>query len=391
MMINNFVEFVRDLYKTDEFIPLHQPSFFGNEKEYVNHSIETTFVSSVSEYVGQFEEKLCQITGSKYAISIVNGTSALHLSLYAVGADNDCEVITQPLTFVATCNAIAYTGAKPLFLDVDKETLGLDYLAVKQFLEENAEIRDDGACYNKLTNKKIVACVPMHTFGHPLKINELVDLCHSWRIPVIEDAAEALGSYSVQGEQKQHCGTVGDLGVLSFNGNKVVTTGGGGAILTNNSDYASRLKHLSTTAKKPHKWEFNHDEVGFNYRMPGLNAALGCAQLESLDEIIKDKRAVASFYNDWSADEGSLNFVGEPLGAQSNYWLNAFLLPNQSERDHFLKETNESGIMTRPVWNKMNELDAFSDSFCGNLRVSEEVASMLVNVPSSPRPFVINP
>lgn len=386
-MINNFVEFVQDLYATKDFIPLHAPVLNGNEKQFVADAIDSTFVSSVSEYVLEFEKSLCEFTGASYAIPIVNGTSALHLALYAAGAGSDCEVITQSLTFAATSNAIAYTGAQPVFIDVEQQTLGLNPDAVRQFLEENADIRNDGHTYNKSTNKRIVACVPMHTFGHPLRIEKLADICKQWSITLIEDAAEALGSYVLSDDAQQHCGTFGQMGMLSFNGNKIITTGGGGAILTNDEQLANKLRHLSTTAKTPHAWEYAHNEIGFNYRMPGLNAALGCAQMQQLDGFLKDKRNIAHVYSDW-ANSAGYEFITEPEQTRANYWLNALLLKDKAERDDFLKQTNEQKVMTRPAWEPMHQLPQFAHCQHDDLMNTVSLAQRIVNIPSSPRGIV---
>ena len=382
-MISDFIKFVQGLYGTKEFIPLHAPVFNGKEKEYLNDAIDSTFVSSVSDYVIKFEELLCEFTGSKYAIPVVNGTSALHLAMHVAGVDADCEVLTQSLTFAATCNAVAYTGAQTVFIDIDPKTLGLDPDAVDEFLQQNAELRDDGFAYNKHSKKRIAACVPMHTFGHPLRIQELAIVCKKWSIPLIEDAAEALGSYLIK-EEKIHCGTLGQMGVLSFNGNKVITTGGGGAILTDDDQLAAKLRYLSTTAKKPHAWEYAHDEVGFNYRMPGLNAALGCAQMQQLAGFLQDKREIAAAYEGWAKELG-IGFISEPDGSQANYWLNALLLEDKSQRDEFLAMTNKANVMTRPVWEPMHKLPQFADCQCADLQNTAYISDRLVNVPSSPR------
>ena len=378
-MYSEFVRFVRTLYDTEDFIPLHAPTFSNKEKEYVCDAIDTTFVSSVSEYVDRFEQQLRDFTGAPYAISVMNGTAAIHLALNVIGVRRDMEILTESLTFVATCNSIKHIGATPVFVDVDRETLGMCPDSLRQFLNDYAEKTDSGVV-NKHTGKKIGACMPMHTFGHPLKIEKVIEICQEWHIPVIEEAAEAIGSYY----QDRHCGTFADLGVLSFNGNKIITTGGGGAVLTNNQQLAERIKHLSTTAKRPHAWEYIHDEIGYNFRLPGLNAAMGCGQLDSIHLKLDDKRKITQSYAAW-AETSELEFVHEPEGARSNYWLNAFVLKDRQTRDEFLEFTNANGIMTRPCWRPMHLLDPFKDCFRGPLDVTEQLYDTLVNVPSGAR------
>lgn len=393
------VDFIRQLYQKPEgFIPLHAPVFGGNEKKYLAECIDTTFVSSVGKFVDQFEEEMAQYTGAKKAVSCVNGTNALHLALMLVGVERDSEVITQPLTFIATANAIAYTGAKPIFLDVDLDTMGLSPAALKAWLTENVELREaevkqmhsqpysqpQPQPYNKSTGCRISACVPMHTFGHPCRIDEIVEICNRYNIPVVEDAAESLGSFY----KGQHTGTFGKIGVLSFNGNKILTTGGGGMLLFNDEELAKRAKHLTTQAKIPHPWEFSHDEIGYNYRMPNINAALGLAQLEQLPTFLKSKRQTAEAYKTFflaltSASASALTFISEPPNAQSNYWLNCILLNNKEERDEFLKYSNENGVMTRPAWTLMNKLPMFKDAICGDLSNADYIEERLVNIPSS--------
>ena len=386
-MITQFIELVREIYQTDEFIPLHAPVFSDLDKSYVVDAIDSTFVSSVSDYVGKFEQSLSHFTGAKHVISVVNGTSGIHLALHALGVNSGSEVLTQSLTFAATCNAIAYTGAKPILVDVDAQTMGLCPLMVASFLEENAELREvDGKikAVNKTTGKHIAACIPMHTFGHPVKIAELRDVCQQWHISIVEDAAEALGSFVEIDNRQHHCGTMGAMGVLSFNGNKPITTGGGGAILTNDDAFAERLRHLSTTAKLPHAWEYVHDEIGYNYRMPGLNAALGCSQMEQLNAFLKDKKQTAERYRHWSSDH-DVEFVDAKPNTQPNFWLNAFLLEDQNQRDEFLSATNEKGIMTRPIWQPMHLLEHFRDVERTELENTLDIMGRLVNVPSSVR------
>lgn len=371
------VDFVRNIYQTDDFIPLHAPVFRGNEKKYLNDCIDSTFVSSVGKYVDLFEEQVADFTGAKKAVAVVNGTAALHAALTLVGVKSGDEVITQPLTFIATCNAISYCGAKPVFIDVDIDTLGLSPFSLKSFLEDNCEKRPDGA-FNISTGKKISACVPMHTFGHPVRIKEIAVICDEWAIPLIEDAAESIGS-SV-GET--HTGLFGKCGILSFNGNKTITTGGGGMIITNDEEFGTLAKHITTTAKIPHKWEFRHDMIGFNYRLPNINAALGCAQMEQLPEILETKRTLADAYIEYF-NESEIDFVKEPAGTRSNYWLNAIKLKNSHERDAFLEYSNANGVMTRPIWTLMNKLDIYEDSYSANSDNSRFLEEHIVNLPSS--------
>lgn len=372
------VDMIRNQFKSSEFIPLHVPTFGGNEKKYLNECIDTTYVSSIGAFVDRFEEMICEITGAKYAIAIVNGTNALHLGLILAGVESGDEVLTQPLTFIATANAISYCGAFPHFVDVDKDTLGLSPSICKKHLLEVAEMRN-GFCYNKFTNRRISACVPMHTFGLPMYIDELKELCDEYNIPIVEDSAESLGS-SYKG---QHTGTFGLLGVFSFNGNKTVTCGGGGAIITDDAKLAKRAKHLSTQAKVPHSWEFVHDEIGYNYRMPNLNAALACAQLEQLVGFVERKRDLAKHYELFFNEIESVHYVKEIQGARSNYWLNAILFKNVQERDEFLRFSNENGVMTRPVWKLMNKLNMFKDCFKSDLSNAEWLEERVVNIPSS--------
>lgn len=388
-------EFIRKLYnEPNEFIPLHVPVFLGNEKKYLEECIDTTFVSSVGKYVDRFEEMVAEYTGAKKAIVTVNGTNALHLSLLVSGVAPEDEVITQPLTFVATANAISYCHAKPVFVDVAIDTMGMAPTALRAWLEQNTEQQtqnhtpsqaSDGQkqiTVNKLTGKKISAIVPMHTFGHPCRIDEIIMIGEEYNIPVVEDAAESLGSYY----KGKHTGTFGKLGVLSFNGNKTLTTGGGGMILTNDIELGNHIKHISNTAKVPHKWEYIHDSVGYNYRMPNINAALGVAQMEYIDKIIENKRNTASKYRDFfDSLNMDVKFFEEPKDSFSNYWLNCVVLKDNDIRDSFLKYTNENGIMTRPIWRIMNKLKMFSDSQVGDLENSEWLENRIVNIPSSIR------
>lgn len=381
------VDFIRHLYQQPkEFIPLHAPVFMGNEKKYLNECIDSTFVSSVGKFVDRFEEMVAEFTGAKKAIVTVNGTNAIHLALLSVGVKPDTEVITQPLTFIATANAISYTGAKAVFTDVDIDTMGMSPKALKLWLEENVKLNKDKKAINVTTNKLISACVPMHTFGHPCRIDEIVEICNEYNIPVVEDAAESLGSYY----KGNHTGNFGKIGVLSFNGNKAITTGGGGMLLTNDDELGKHLKHITTQAKIPHPWEYAHDFIGYNYRMPNLNAAIGVAQMEKLEEILAFKRQVAKTYNEFFNikqqildDQQLIKYITEPTNTKSNYWLNAILLPNKEERDAFLKFSNENGVMTRPIWKLMNKQDMFKYCQCGDLSNSEYLEDRVVNIPSS--------
>ena len=373
------IKFIRELYNEPEaFIPLHEPRFIGNEKKYLNECIDSTFVSSVGKFVDQFEEMTAAYTGAKKAVVCVNGTEALHMALMLAGVKREEEVITQPLTFIATANAIDYTGAQPVFVDVDRDTLGMSPDSLKAFLEEYGRIHDDGYCYNRTTGKRIAACLPVHIFGHPCRIDEIVDICSTYNIPVVEDAAESIGSLY----KGKHTGTFGKLGVLSYNGNKTITTGGGGMILTNDEELGRLAKHLTTQAKVPHAWEYVHDHVGYNYRMPNLNAALGVAQMESLDYFISKKRELAAAYKSFF-DSIGISFFTEPENAFSNYWLNAVILGDRKERDKFLEYTNREKVMTRPAWKLMNRLPMFEKCQAFHLENASWLEDRIVNVPSS--------
>ena len=377
--IQSIINFIQNSFNTKEFIPLHEPRFRGNEKKYLLDTIDSTFVSSVGAYVDRFEEMMQDITGTAKAVATVNGTSALQVALRLAGVKDNEEVITQALTFVATANAIAYSGATPIFIDVDLDTMGLSPKAVSEFLEEFGEKREDG-CYNKKTGKRIAACLPMHTFGFPVHLDELVSLCAEWNIPIVEDAAESLGS-EYKGKQT---GSFGKLGIFSFNGNKTVTCGGGGAIVTNDVELGEKGKYLTTTAKKPHPYEFYHDELGYNFRMPNLNAALACAQLEQLDSILENKRELASMYSDFFNKKG-VRFRTELPDTKSNYWLMCVELENREERDLFLKQTNENEVMTRPIWQLMYRLPMYAYCQRDQQNNAEYLEERIVNIPSSVR------
>ncbi|MFL2487569.1 MAG: LegC family aminotransferase [Gammaproteobacteria bacterium] len=372
----DFLDMAHSIYG-DDFIPLHRPIFEGNEKKYLVDCIDSNFVSSVGAKVTEFEQKIAAFTGSKYAVAAVNGTAALHVALEVAGVKPDDEVISQALTFVATCNAISYTGAKPIFVDVDLDTMGLSPTALRQFLKNNAEKRPEGT-FNKISGKRISACVPMHTYGLPCRVAEIADICTDWGISLIEDAAESLGSYI----DKQHTGTFGNLATLSFNGNKVITTGGGGMIITNDEDLAKRAKHVTTTAKVPHPYEFVHDEIGYNYRMPNLNAALGCAQMEQLDDFLAKKTKVADQWSDFF-NVRNIEFCDAVDGSRTNYWLNAIILNSREERDNFLKFTNDNGVMTRPIWKLMSQLKMFKNCQTDGLKNSIWLQDRVINIPSS--------
>lgn len=442
---SNITDFIRYIFQEPtDFIPLHDPRFIGNEKKYLNECIDSNFVSSVGEFVGRFEKMCADYIGAKYAVAAMNGTSALHIALLLAGVTREDEVITQALTFVATANAISYTGAKPVFIDVDKDTMGLSPAALEAWLIENVEFREErtattrphdytttrrnddtttrgnegtkgrggeeatsrlhdfttsrqnveSSCgravmqsysrdaetfpYNKLTGKRISACVPMHTFGHPVKLNELKEVCDRYNIPLIEDAAESIGSYY----KGRHTGTFGKLGILSFNGNKLITTGGGGMILTDDEELAKMAKHLTTQAKVPHPYEFVHDHIGYNYRLTNVNAALGCAQMESLEHLITLKRELAHKYQEFFQNN-EFHFFSEPDNCRSNYWLNAIITKDKAQRDELLQYTNSNGVMTRPIWELMNRLQMFSDCQTDGLANSTWFADRVVNIPSS--------
>lgn len=357
-------------------LPLHAPIFCGAERKYVLDVIDSTYVSSVGRYVDRFERMLEEITGAARAVACVNGTAALEMCLILAGVKAGDLVLTQAISFVATANAVAHLGAEPVFLDIAPDTLGLSPKAVAAFLQTYCEPAA-GGCRHKATGKRVAACVPMHTFGLPCRIESLTEICKAWGIPLVEDAAEAVGS-TVGG---RHCGTFGMLGALSFNGNKIITTGGGGAILTNDAELGKRAKHLTTTAKIPHKWLYQHDQVGWNFRMPNLNAALGCAQLEMLPTFLQEKRARAAAYARLFADS-DWKFISETEGSISNYWLCAVLVHNRAERDAFLEASNAEGVMTRPVWEPLHTLPMYGGCIQDALAVTSEISDRLVNLPS---------
>lgn len=379
-MYSQVTDFVHQLFGTEETVPLHAPLFIGNEKKYLNECIDTTFVSSVGKFVDRFEEEMAAYTGAKKAVVCVSGTNALHMAMMLVGVERDDEVLTQALTFIATCNAISYIGAHPVFIDVDMETLGLSPKAVKAWLEKNAELKN-GVCYNKKTGRRVKACIPMHTFGHPVKIDELVQICDEWHLELVEDAAESIGSLY----KGQHTGTFGKVGAISFNGNKTITTGGGGMLLFQDEELGKLAKHLTTQAKVPHRWAFVHDHIGYNYRMPNINAALGCAQLENLDRYVENKRETAQIYADFFKNIPDITFFTEPENCRSNYWLNVVILKDKAAQQEFLEYTNDHGVMTRPVWELMNRLEMFKQCEADGLKNTEWLADRIVNIPSSVR------
>ena len=379
-MYSDVVKFIHELYRTGEQVYLHNPYLIGNEKKYLNECIDSTFVSSVGKFVTLFEEKIANYTGAKKAVVCVNGTSALHMAMMLVGVERNDEVITQALTFIATCNAISYIGAHPVFIDVDRDTMGLSAVAVEKWLSHNAEMRA-GVCFNKTTGRRIKACVPMHTFGHPVHLDELVAVCEKYNIELVEDAAESLGSFY----KGKHTGTFGKVGAISFNGNKTITTGGGGALLFNDLELAKQAKHLTTQAKVSHKWEFIHDAIGYNYRMPNVNAAIGCAQIEKIEHILSNKRETSTSYLNFFEGQEDIEFFKEPKDCQSNYWLNVILLKDKNAQQEFLQFSNDHGVMTRPIWQLMNKLPMFSDCQADELENTKWFEDRVVNIPSSVR------
>lgn len=385
MDYSEVISFIKKQFPEKDFIPLHEPQFSGNEKKYLLDAIDSTFVSSVGAYVNRFEEMMAKIAGTKYAIATVNGTSALHMALLVAGVKAGELVLSQSLTFIATCNAISYIGAIPAFVDVDTDTMGMSPDALEQWLKENAYIQKnpDGSesAYHTISHQRIAAVVPMHTFGHPCRIDAIADIAKKHHIPMIEDAAESLGSYY----KGRHTGSFGMFGTFSFNGNKTVTCGGGGALVTDDAQLAALAKHLTTQAKQPHRWEFNHDAIGYNYRMPNLNAAVACAQLEQLDGFIANKRELALRYDTFFNDFDGITFKKEPADSKANYWLNAIEVEDPAQRDVFLAQTNNNGVMTRPAWTLMHRQPMFEKSFCGDLQNSEYLFDRLINIPSSVR------
>lgn len=381
-MYKKITDFIHELYGAKDFVPLAVPVFIGNEKKYLNECIDTTFVSSVGKFVDRFEDDIAKYTGCKRAVVVVSGTNALHMSLMLAGVERDDEVLTQALTFIATCNALSYIGAHPVFIDVDRDTMGLSPVAVREWLTKNAEMKD-GQCYNKRTGRRVRACVPMHTFGHPVHLDELVEVLNEYNIPLVEDAAESIGSLY----KGKHTGTFGKVGALSFNGNKTITTGGGGMMLFNDEELGAFAKHITTQAKIPHRWEFRHDHIGYNYRMPNINAALGCAQLEHIEEYVASKRETAKAYEEFFKDIPDIEFFVEPKDTRSNYWLNVVILKDKEAQQSFLQYTNDNGVMTRPIWELMNRLPMFEKCENDGLKNTIWFADRVVNIPSSVRLF----
>ena len=369
-------------------VGLHEPRFGGNEWLYLKECLDSTFVSSVGKFVDRFESDLAAFTGAKRAIAVVNGTAALHVSLLLAGVEAGDEVLLPALTFIATANAVAYCQATPHFVDSEERSLGMDAQALRDYLSAKTELRN-GHCINRQTGRVIRAMVPMHTFGHPVDIDALLAVAHDFHLQLIEDAAESLGS-TMAG---RHTGTFGLMGTLSFNGNKTITTGGGGAILTNDLNLAARAKHLTTTAKVPHRWNFMHDAVGYNYRLPNLNAALGCAQLEQLPGFLLEKRRLFQVYQARFKGVAGVRLLAEPAGCQSNYWLQALLLDESlaNQRDAVLTATNDAGLMTRPVWVLMHRMPMYSNTPRAPLPVAESIERRLINIPSSPGLVAVHP
>ena len=378
--VEDIVATLRGALPEDGAVGLHEPTFAGREWEYVKECLDTEWVSTAGSFVDRFEEDLAAYTGAEHAIAVVSGTAALHVGLRVAGVEAGDEVLVPALTFVATANAVSYLGATPHFVDSEERTLGLDPAKLHDYLEEIAEVRE-GTCVNTQTGRPITAVMPMHTFGHPVDLDSLQAVCDRFHLPLVEDAAESLGSY-YKGE---HTGRRGRCGAVSFNGNKTITTGGGGAILTDDEALAEQARHLTTVAKQEHPWKYLHDEVGYNYRMPNLNAALGCAQLEQMASFLERKRALAARYRDAFADVGGVTVVEEPRFARSNYWLNALLLDDAvvDQRDALLERANDAGVGARPAWTLMPKLPMYEDCPRMDLSVAERLERRIVNIPSS--------
>lgn len=375
------VDFIKELYPGQDPVPLHAPVFIGNEKQYINDCIDSTFVSYVGKYVTKFEEVTAAYTGAKYAVAVVNGTAALQIALRIAGVNCGDEVITQPLTFVATANAIVHNGAQPVFIDVDIDSMGLSPQSLSDWLSRNASYNKiSKLTINKITGKRISAIVPMHTFGFPCRINEIVEVAEKYNLPVIEDSAESLGSFV----KEKHTGTFGLAGILSYNGNKTITTGGGGMIITDDEEFAVKARHITTTAKIPHKWEYVHDEVGFNFRLTNVLAAIGYAQMEKFDDILANKRNTALTYKDFFINK-EVQFITEKPETRVNYWLNCLKSKDKEHRDSFLHYTNNNGVMTRPIWRLMNKLPMFSSCVTSDLSNAQNLEDRIVNIPSSYR------
>jgi aminotransferase in exopolysaccharide biosynthesis len=382
-MFDEIFSFIRGTFTNPEgVISLHEPRFDGNERKYVNEAIDSTFVSSVGEFVNEAEAKLAEILGVKWAILCMNGTAALQVALKVAGVERDTEVLTQALTFVATANAVRYLGAHPVFLDVDAETMGMSPEALIKFLTEETELRG-GVIHNRRTGRAISACLPMHTFGHPCKIGEIVEICSQWGLAVVEDAAESLGSEYAG----KATGRFGKCAALSFNGNKIVTSGGGGAVVTEDVELARAIKNLTTTAKVPHAWDFVHTEVGYNFRMPNINAALLLGQLEKLDEFLEQKRNLAERYAAFFETQKGVRFIKEPAKSKSNYWLCAVQFDEPSQQQEFLRAAHDRKILVRPPWKLMTDLDMYRNCQRDELLASRKIQRTVVNLPSSARGF----
>ena len=371
---------IKGIYGNKDFVPLHEPTFGEKEMEYVAECIQTGWVSSVGKYVDEFEKRLADYTGVKRAIAVVNGTAALHIALKIAGVKPNDEVFMPALTFIATANAVSYLQAVPHFVDVSEQTLGLDPVKLEEHIREIGEIKN-GLLLNKHTGQVIRAVVPMHTFGHPVDLDPLIDLCERYNLVLVEDAAESIGSYY----KGKHTGGFGKVGALSFNGNKIITTGGGGAILTNDEKLADFAKHITTTAKIPHRWEYRHDEIGYNYRMPNINAALGCAQLENMENFLASKRELANSYIKLFEDVPGVKLFTEPSFAISNYWLQTILIDQEKHSiNSILEFLNDEGLMSRPVWEPLHLLSSYSNSPKSNLEVTTRLSSSVINIPSTP-------
>ena len=381
LIIENVVQKIKSILpKENAFTPLHEPRFNGNENKYVKECIDTGWVSSVGKYVDMFEDKIAEYTGIKRAVAVVNGTSALHMCLILAGVKENDEVIIPALTFIATANAVVYCNAVPHFADSAMNTLGMDPYKLDDYLKDITEMRN-GAFYNKQTNRRISAVVPMHTFGHPVDLDKMVEVCEKYQLILVEDAAESIGSFY----KGKHTGNFGKIAAVSFNGNKTITTGGGGAILTNDEELGKLAKYITTQAKVPHKWEFSHDMIGYNYRMPNINAALGCAQLEQLPDFVEKKRKLAHKYDELLKDVEGVSFFKEPDFGKSNYWLNAILIDEKhmGKRDEFLTALNDNSVMARPIWNLMYTMPMFAECPRMDCSVAENIGKRLINIPSS--------
>ena len=374
----SLIDLIQNNYATKELIPLHAPVFNGNEKKYINETINSTFVSTVGQFVQDFEKNIAQFVGSNFAIAMSSGTTALHIALLASGCNSESEVITQSLSFVAGCNAINYCNSHPVFVDVDKDTLGMSPESLSNFLVNNCEIRDDGKCWNKKSNKVIRVCLPTHVYGFSARIDKIQKICNKYNIILIEDAAESLGSYY----KDKHLGTFSKLAIFSFNGNKIITSGGGGMVVTNDELLAKKIKHLSTTAKVPHKWEFYHDQIGYNYRMPNINAALGMAQLERINIFLENKKSIAKIYKNW-CHENKVKIIEPIKDSKPNFWLNTIIVNDLEERNYVLGEINKKNINIRPAWNLLSSLPMFKNCQSEEIPNTTWLFDRIINLPSS--------